>query len=213
MESSTYFSLLQKTLSSLVICTLLVLICYHWVDQPVAFFVYQHHIHKFTWLGSLTSIADGIFILAPIYIVFYCVALAFKKLSACYKIFWVMALNVLITSYFKNDLKFLFGRYWPLTWKNNNPSLIQNHAYGFHPFHSGALYESFPSGHTAVTFAAMMVLWYAYPRWRWCYAIVCGLVITGLAGMDYHFISDIIAGAFLGAITAQYAVHLSDIKR
>ena len=31
-------------------------------------------------------------------------------------------------------LAYAFGRYWPDTWVHDNPSLIRDGAYGFHPF-------------------------------------------------------------------------------
>ncbi len=57
---------------------------------------------------------------------------------------------------------YVFGRDWPETWIDNNPSLIRDGAYGFHPFHGNSAYGSFPSGHTARTLAVAAVVWIAY---------------------------------------------------
>lgn|SRR5262249_43550388 len=59
-------------------------------------------------------------------------------------------------------------------------------------------YASFPSGHTAVTCAVIAVLWVYCPAWRvLCVHAVLG-VDVGLIGANYHFLSDLIAGGFVG---------------
>jgi membrane-associated phospholipid phosphatase len=98
----------------------------------------------------------------------------------------------------------LFGRYWPETWTENNPSLIGDGAYGFHPFHSGPWFGSFPSGHTLRAVSFLSVFWIVYPRWWSFWAAVCLSVIVGLVGMNYHFVGDTVGGAFLGALTGTY---------
>jgi membrane-associated phospholipid phosphatase len=47
--------------------------------------------------------------------------------------------------------------------------------------------------------APMSVFWLIFPRWRWVWATIVALVAIGLLGADYHWLSDIIAGGFLGA--------------
>jgi len=114
------------------------------------------------------------------------------------------SVSILITAALVYDLKLGFGRYWPETWVNDNPSLIRDGAYGFHPFHSGAAFGSFPSGHTARTLAVTSVVWIAYPRWRWLSGLVSAAVPIGLVGMNYHFVGDTIGGGFLGANVGAY---------
>jgi membrane-associated phospholipid phosphatase len=108
-------------------------------------------------------------------------------------------LATLVALAIKDQLKFAFGRTWPETWTNNNPSWIGNGVFGFQPFHGGQGWASFPSGHTTLMAAPMSILWQALPRWRWLWAGLVALVAIGLIGADYHWLSDIIAGAFLGA--------------
>ncbi|MDE2361574.1 MAG: phosphatase PAP2 family protein [Hyphomicrobiales bacterium] len=99
-----------------------------------------------------------------------------------------------------NDrLKYAFGRTWPETWTLGNPSWIRDHVFGFAPFHGGTGWASFPSGHTTVATAIAAGLWVVFPRGRPIYASGAALVIIGLIGADYHWLSDIIAGAGLGA--------------
>jgi membrane-associated phospholipid phosphatase len=101
----------------------------------------------------------------------------------------------------KNQLKFAFGRTWPDTWVNDNPSFIHDGVFGFNPFHGGPGYMSFPSGHLSLTCAIVSVLWIMYPAFRPFYAAVVLAVVVGLVGANYHFLSDIIAGGFVGTST------------
>ena len=87
------------------------------------------------------------------------------------KVVVVACVSLVLAEQFRGSLAYAFGRYWPETWINDNPSLIRDGAYGFHPFHHGIAYDSFPSGHTARTLVVAAVIWIAYPRWRWA----CGL--------------------------------------
>jgi membrane-associated phospholipid phosphatase len=116
----------------------------------------------------------------------------------------VACISLVLADQFRVSLAYVFGRYWPETWIHNNPSLIGNGAYGFHPFHDGIVYGSFPSGHTARTLAAASVAWIAYPRGRWACVLAAVAVAVGLIGMDYHFVGDVIAGGFVGGIVGAY---------
>ena len=105
---------------------------------------------------------------------------------------------VLVAVALKDQLKFAFGRTWPETWVDNNPSWIGTGTFGFSPFHKGSGWASFPSGHTTVITAPMAVLWNAAPRFRIVWLALPPLVAIGLIASDYHFLGDIIAGAYLG---------------
>ena len=96
--------------------------------------------------------------------------------------------------------KWACGRYWPESWAPDRPSWIGSGDYGFHPFHAGPAYEAFPSGHALVVFSVAAILWFSYPRWRWCYALVCAAIAAALVGLNYHFVGDVVAGGVLGSI-------------
>jgi membrane-associated phospholipid phosphatase len=90
------------------------------------------------------------------------------------------------------------------------PSFIRDHDYAFHWFHGGRGYESFLSGHMAATAAVLSVLWLAYPRWRPLYAVAGCLVAAVLILSNFHFLSDVIAGALLGALIGSMTTVLFD---
>jgi membrane-associated phospholipid phosphatase len=111
------------------------------------------------------------------------------------------SLSVVLAEAIKDQLKFLFGRTWPEAWGPHDPAFIETGAYGFNWLHGGAAYQSFPSGHMGATCAVVSVLWILYPQWR-LFGALCALgVAAALVGGNYHFLSDVIAGAFVGGST------------
>ncbi len=194
---------------SLLLCIGLVLVGYFYIDRPVAWFAYDHHLRRFVWLKYFTYLPDLLVFAATPILLLSPLAISLPRLRGRWpRTLFTMSLSLSVAVFIKNALKSLFGRAWPETWINHNLSLIHNHVYGFFWFQNSQAYHSFPSGHTTVTFAAMSVLWLSLPQWRWFAALICLLVIIGLLGMDYHFFSDIVAGAFLGSWCGWYAQRL-----
>jgi membrane-associated phospholipid phosphatase len=89
--------------------------------------------------------------------------------------------------------KFLVGRSRPFN--DEGP-------YHFKPLHGGL---SFPSGHSTQAFAmAAVVSEYADNPWG-SVAAYGGAVLVGLARMEQrsHFVSDVVAGALIGTLSAK----------
>jgi membrane-associated phospholipid phosphatase len=42
--------------------------------------------------------------------------------------------------------------------------------------------------------------------------VLCAPMLLSLVAMNYHFVSDVIAGSVLGALVATYAAHLARLK-
>ena len=94
-------------------------------------------------------------------------------------------------------LKQVFGRSGP------DPAWFRLHQYGFHFFHASEAWSSFPSGTAAVLTAAAAVLIRSQPRSR-VPTIVFVVLIFGIVILeDAHWLSDILGGAALGAITGR----------
>ncbi len=112
---------------------------------------------------------------------------------------------ILIAGVLTNELKDVFGRTWPETWVNNNPSYFSNRTYGFFPFHGGQGWRAFPSGHTTAIAAAAGAAWCLWPKHRWLGVPLALAVAIGLLGANYHWLSDILAGAIVGVTTGVVA--------
>jgi membrane-associated phospholipid phosphatase len=211
-SSLDFGTLFWKTLVAMLLCAGLVVFCYFFVDRPVAFYVHAEGFREYPFLKWLTEPPPILQAWTPAAIT----ALMLRRVCGPF-CRWEMTLltacvSMVLADQFRQSLSFVFGRTWPETWIDNNPSLIQDGAYGFHPFHGGFAYGSFPSGHTTRTLAVAAVVWIAYPAWRWVCVLASAAVVTGLLGMDYHFVSDVIAGGFLGSTVGTYAAYLSGLK-
>jgi membrane-associated phospholipid phosphatase len=43
--------------------------------------------------------------------------------------------------------------------------------------------------------------------------VLCAPMLVSLVAMNYHFVSDVVAGSVLGALVATYAAHLARLER
>lgn len=206
-------SAIRNGIIALLIGSVLVVLAYFYVDRQVAFWANDHAIYHYRFLITLTRIPEvftaAILVIYPVLVIRFC----YGHFSRTDRVWLAAANSVAIATFIHTPLKIVFGRYWPATWINHNPSLLRDHVYGFHWFHFGARFASFPSGHTTVTVAAMTVIWIAYPAWRWLAALIAVAVPIGLVGMNYHFVGDVIGGGFLGALTACYTTKIMGIER
>ena len=189
-------------------CLLLVGVSYQFVDRPIADWSHAV-IRRPDWAWWLTKLAD---IPDPLAIVSLICLGAFylwrHRFNASGRIVLEAALATLAATILVIILKDVFGRTWPETWVHNNPSWISNHAYGFNWFKGGRGYESFPSGHTTRITAPFAVLWHRLPRWRPLWLVPVIAVVVGLVACNFHFLSDCIAGIYLGAASAALVLAL-----
>ncbi|HEY8117853.1 MAG TPA: phosphatase PAP2 family protein [Methylophilaceae bacterium] len=91
-------------------------------------------------------------------------------------------------------LKWLFGRTDTRTW------LSDHSQYGFHWFAGSEGSQGFPSGHMLVFTPLFLALWHFYPRFRFSYGIVLFCLIIALIATEYHFLSDVFAGTYIGLV-------------
>jgi membrane-associated phospholipid phosphatase len=205
MDDSSYIQLLRRTIVAIVMCGLAVIICYYFVDRPVAFFVHRHKlagVEEFRWLTEPPPLVQS---WSPLVILLLCVRRAFGQWQRWHAALFVACVSLIIADQFRESLGDLCGRYWPETWHNNNPSLIGTGAYGFHPFEVGDDIGSFPSGHAARISAFFAVLWQVMPRFRWVYVALAAPMLFALVAVNYHFVGDVIAGSTLGAVIGSWA--------
>lgn len=202
--------LLRFFAAALAICSVLVAICYFFVDRPVAYFVHEHKISE---LRVLTLPPPVLQLWSPAVMVVLVIVRAFRPFRRWELTLLAVCVSMIVADQFRESLAAIFGRYWPETWINNNPSLIGNGAYGFHWFHEGSAYGSFPSGHLARTVGVTSVLWIAYPKLRWVCVLASFAVAIGMVGMNYHFVGDVVAGSFVGGIVGTYTVQFCGLNR
>ena len=115
--------------------------------------------------------------------------------------FKLTAVTIPLSYAVKSVLKYVFGRVETRHWLRHPMSL------GFHFFTGNGNFSGFPSGHMTV-FTVVVAAAYVYlPRYRWVYVGLLILLAILLVVTDYHFLSDVIAGTWLGLL-----VHLGMSK-
>ena len=207
-----YRALLRRSLIATGICVLTVLICYFWIDRPVAFFVYDHHINRIGAFRWLTYPPPEVQNRSALVLTLLIIRRAWGPFLRWQKVLLIACISLIVADDFRISLGDVFGRYWPETWPHDNPSLIGTGTYGFHPFQRGDDIGSFPSGHAARIFGFATVWMIAMPPSRVAATLICAPMLVSLVAMNYHFVSDVIAGSILGALIAMYAMHLGGLK-
>lgn len=99
----------------------------------------------------------------------------------------------------KSVLQYGFGRVNPKIWWDHHELA------GFHWFPALPMGYGFPSGHMTVFTALAVVLIYIYPRYRWICLAALALLGVALVVTNYHFLSDVTFGAYLGMLTCYLA--------
>ncbi len=202
-------NLLRRTFIALTLSGMVVAICYQWIDRPVAFYVHRHQIDDYRVFKWLTYPPPWMQSWSPLILTVLMVRRAFGSFARWQFALLTACLSLLVADEFRTSLGDLCGRYWPETWFDNNPSLIGNGTYGFHPFQTGDDIGSFPSGHAARILGFAGVWWLMLPASRPLLLLICPPLLVSLVAMNYHFVGDVVAGGTLGGIVAMYATWLA----
>lgn len=185
----------------LLVTALLCVLCYFYVDRQVVWFLMSYHTQQYR---VLKLFADGFVAVmlwfSFIYLCYFYLKLYRQTLTKFDRKLLMASVAVVVATFMKNSFKIVFARNWPETFFCNNPSLINNHVYGFHWFDRNMAFTSFPSGHTTIAFAFATAMWSLFPRFRLLWGLLPSLVAIGQVALYYHFVSDVIAGALLGTL-------------
>ena len=208
-----YRRLLRRTLIIAALCIAAVLVCYFWIDRPVAFFVYRHHINTIQVFRWFTYPPPEVQNWSALALTILVIRRAWGPFVRWQKLLLFACVSVIVADDFRISLGDVCGRYWPETWMHDNPSLIGTGTYGFHPFQRGDDIGSFPSGHACRILGFATVWMIAIPNSRVVVTVLSVPMLVSLVAMNYHFVSDVIAGSVLGALIATYAAHLARLER
>jgi membrane-associated phospholipid phosphatase len=195
-------------LAGLAVTVAVVLVSVQWIDRPIALWIFD----VFGGRRIPTQTADRIFsiplVTTIVFVIFGIIAVMGRHFSKLEATIAMCAISTLATTVIKDQLKFAFGRTWPDTWGPGIVSFVRDNVYGFHFFQAGKSFESFPSGHAAVAAAVLSVVWILCPNQR----VLCtiGLIAAniGLVALNLHFLSDAVAGSFVGLSTGLFTVAL-----
>ena len=196
---------LKRIIISFLLLTGIVLICIRWVDRGVALLLTQSMPHIIS--SHAMSVPD---LLLPITLTISAAAWAgyawltiMKSNSPLRHIFAAIGLSSLLSFAAKDVLQVLFGRFTPREWLAH-PDSAQFHFLG-----AAGASGAFPSGHMSVFTPVLISLYRMFPRLRaWWVALWAALALA-LIGGSYHFVSDVIAGAYLGVAIDSLALYLT----
>jgi len=195
-------------LGSLLLVAVFALVSVTWFDKPVATWVHDiFGSHHFGRLARSPGLSIPL-LSAVIFVIYGFAAILGRCFSKLEIAVLVCTVSLLATEVIKDQLKFAFGRTWPDSWAPRILSFIHDNQFGFHFFHGGRSFESFPSGHAAAVAAVMSVLWIMFPRLRAGCAICIAAADLGLVLSNLHFISDVVVGTFVGISVGLFTIAL-----
>ncbi|MGD0189774.1 MAG: phosphatase PAP2 family protein [Rhizomicrobium sp.] len=193
-------------LIALIVCAVVVVLCVRFADLPVALFMHAHFrpdrlvahaldiVILFVPFGVLSIFLCGCVVLAKRALPRWALCLAAAGFSMC----WAIATNYFL-------LQPAFGRIDFDAW-------LSHGLYGFAWLH-GHGGTGFPSGHATLTASFLVVFWLFYPRARMLLALLIAAEAAGLVLMNWHFVSDVLGGLFLGSSAAMMTCALSECAR
>lgn len=175
-----------------------VTLCIWLYDRLLAIYISKLLFTNSTFSKYASDIPDALLLMVCGITAFACVIYRIrikKKLFNKHTGFFHLIMYAVPASYVvKSVLKFIFGRINTREW------LLHPEMYGFHWFQGGGLNAGFPSGHMAVFTALAASLWRFYPRYRIAYSIYLLTLAIALVATNYHFLSDVVAGTYLGVV-------------
>ncbi len=177
---------------------LLIVICYLYADKNMVAYFHSINTRRYQWMDTVQQLPALLLILSPVLIIAAYILTKNNNNKQLKEFLVSSSLSILLANILKFPLKYVFSRYWPETFVNNNPSFLRDGSYGFHPFHWGVSYSSFPSGHAITITAFATCIWMIYPRLRWIAVTLTLSVLLALLLLYYHFLSDLLAGSYIG---------------
>jgi len=185
--------------------------CVRHLDTGLALYVKQHAFGNSAWARYTSSIPDALLYISLSVTTLACAGFWYRashaRLDATTLTCKLLACAVPLSYAAKSILKYVFGRINTRVW------LIAPHEYGFHWFQGSEQYSGFPSGHMAVFTALIAVFWRLHPRLRGVGLAMLLLLAGALIATNYHFLSDVIAGTYVGLLAEVLAWHIAGRDR
>ncbi len=183
-------------------------ILYRYVDRPVAHYARSLDIHAhglIEFFRQMTDFGKGKWYLWPsgLIVIFFAflsrgagIPMPLRRLFGytgvrAFYLFCTVALSGTLVNFFKP----IIGRARPVLW-------LDHDIYGFQLFTlAGSLWNGMPSGHATTAFAVAFSLAKMYPRGWIVWYLYALLLTSSRIFVCAHYLSDVVAGAALAAIT------------
>jgi hypothetical protein len=190
----------KQTFSSAPVALILIVLCIWRFDLPLANWVAEGIDHYAPYIRT-TAMPDPLFILVVVLTGLSWLAyfhLRGRNIDDPRTAFFSVVGTALPVSFgMKIILKWIFGRTEAHNW------LLHPQFYGFHWFAGTKGFLGFPSGHMLVFTPLFLALWDFFPRYRIYYGMVWLSLGVTLIVTEYHFLSDVAAGTYVGLVIYQ----------
>ena len=188
----------QKWIAGSLALFAVIFVCVRFLDIPVALFVKNHLYRDARWAAITSELPDLLLMLVLVVTLVACSLYLLRSKRGIFDtttrfdklVTWTAPASYLA----KCGLKFTFGRVNTRCWLQE-PGL-----YGFHWFQRRLGCDGFPSGHMIVIVALLAALWRFYPKSRPLCLLFASLLGVALVATNYHFLSDVFAGAYAGVL-------------
>jgi hypothetical protein len=184
-----------RCLLMLIITTVLVIVCYFFVDRQFALWTHaldaRHALHRLSPKLTLPFVGQPMVyaLSSAVLILSLCLSYYIKRYRVL-DLLTLMASPVIMALLVKTVLKYVFSRY-------SEYAFLHSGKYGFIWFHN---YQSFPSGHMTILTAALLPIWVYWRKLG--FLVLIGIAVEALTLITNfnHFVSDIVAGVYVGAV-------------
>lgn len=177
---------------------LISIFCIYYVDRPLSLFVKAQLYANRHWSNFTSNLPDILMVMVVSVSVLSYILYLFRKSKHINDtttfLFKFLAISQPAAFIAKSTFKIVFGRIETRVWLQNPGQ------YGFHWFHGGSNFNGFPSGHMVVFTALFAVIWRCHPDLKKILVLLLMALGTLLVATNYHFLSDVICGAYLGIL-------------
>ena len=179
---------------SIILVLFLSFLSYLFIDKNLATLIATNSCNAKSFISSFSPFGLSKYYLIGSFLIFVITYKYQKDISkvALY-LFSTVALSGIIVIF----IKFIFARYRP-------PKYIHEQLFGFNWFDFGYIVNSFPSGHSATAFSLFTALALLIPKFKWLFLIFASFIALSRVALGVHFLSDILVGSLIGALTSIY---------
>lgn len=195
------------TFATIVVCAF-VLASIFYLDAPFADFAIKFNWIGWKYLGGIFCAKNWLVMSFLAVVIFY----ARKILRSHEKIgikefvlkikggnaFFVFC-SVFCSACVVGIAKIMFGRARPVA--EMGPDV-------FMPMTNDWLFNSMPSGHTAITFAGLVMIGLLAPRAKWFTWTLAIIIGASRLFVGVHWLSDVVLGAFIGMVCADFVKYI-----
>jgi membrane-associated phospholipid phosphatase len=190
----------KATFSSAPTVLILIILCISQLDLPLAHWIAEG-LNLYAPDVENTNLPDHLLMLVMLLTALSWAAyfyLRLKHINDHRTIFFSIAGTTLPISFvLKMLFKWVFGRTETHHW------LFHPETYGFHWFAGTEGFLGFPSGHMIVFTPLFLALWDFFSDYRLYYLMVWFCLAVALIATEYHFLSDVVAGTYVGILIYQ----------